>query len=106
ELRAGDEEERDQDDRADAHLVARETEAELDEAEDRAGCGGDEPERVEEHERVEVADHVLLAHPPEERLPEQPRDLRDDVSVADPAALADAVDRTRREVAHARVDDV
>ena len=65
-----------------------------------------EPEEVEEDERVEVADHVLLAQPPEERLHEQPRDPRDDLAQLDPRALADAVDRPRGDVAHARVDDV
>ena len=44
-------------------------------------------------ERVEVADHVLLAHPPEEALEEEPGDARDDPAEADPGALADAVDR-------------
>ena len=39
-----------------------------------------DPEEVEEDERVEVADHVLLAHPPEEALEQQPGDARDDLA--------------------------
>ena len=34
--------------------------------EPEAGERHHDPEHVEEHERVEVADHVLLAQPPEE----------------------------------------
>ena len=75
--------------------------------------GDDEPERepehrhqgaehVEEDERVEVADHVLLLHPPPEALEEEPRDPRRDAADLDPRPLADAVDRSRRHVAHAR----
>ena len=63
-------------------------------------------ERVEEHERVEVADHVLLPHAPPEPLEQQPRDPRDDRAQLDPRLLADVVDRARRDVAHARVLDV
>src|SRR5581483_11833325 len=66
----------------------------------------EEAEGVEEDERMEVADHVLLAQAPEEALEQQPGDARDDLPVADPRALADAVDRPRREVAHPRVPDV
>ena len=55
---------------------------------------------------MEVADHVLLPHPPEEPLHEQPRDPRDDVRDLDAAPLADAVDRTRRDVADTRVPHV
>ena len=64
------------------------------------------PNAVEEHERVEVPDDVLLAQAPEEAAQEQPRDARDDAAIADARALADAVHRTGREVAHARVPDV
>ena len=72
----------------------------------RPASGHHDPERVEEDERVEVADHVLLAQPPEEALHEQPRDPRHDAAQLDPRLLADAVDRPRGEVAHARVPDV
>ena len=41
------------------------------------------PEDVEEDERMEVADHVLLAHPPEERLRQEPRDRRHHFAQAD-----------------------
>ena len=63
------------------------------EAEGEAEHGHQRAEHVEEDERVEVADHVLLLHPPPEALEEQPRDPRRDVADADPGALADAVDR-------------
>ena len=55
-----------------------------------------DPAQVEEHERVEVPDHVLLAQPPEEGLDEEPGDSRDHLPQPDPRALADAVDRPRR----------
>ena len=71
-----------------------------------AGQAHHDPEDVEEDERVEVADHVLLAQPPEERLHEQPRDARDDLAQPDSRPLADAVDRPRRHVSHAGVHDV
>ena len=64
-----------------------------------------EAEQVEEDERMKVADHVFLAHPPEEALEQQPRD-RGTTCGADARALADAVDRARRKVADARVPDV
>ena len=68
--------------------------------------GHQDAEDVEEDERVEVADHVLLPHPPPEALEEQPRDPRHDRAQLDPRALADVVDRPRGDVAHARVLDV
>ena len=83
--------------------VAEDAEHRLDDPEREADERHHEPEAVEEDERVEVADHVLLAQPPEEALQEQPRDARHDLAEPDPRALADAVDRARREVAHARV---
>ena len=86
--------------------VARDPVADDDEPEQHAGDRRDEPHHVEEHERVEVALHVLLPQPPEEAPQQQPRDPRHDVAVAHVRALADAVDRPRREVAHARVPDV
>ena len=69
----------------------------LGDAEREADRDHQEAERVEEDERVEVADHVLLAHAPEEALDEQPRDPRHDLAQTDARALADAVDRPRRE---------
>ena len=54
----------------------------LDHAEQQADEGHQDPERVEEDERVEVADHVLLAQPPEEALQQQPGDPRHDACAA------------------------
>ena len=65
-----------------------------------------EPERVEEHQRVEVADDVLLLQPPQEPLPQQPRDPRHDRVQPDPRALPHPVHRARRHVPHPRVPDV
>src|SRR4051794_24482241 len=84
ELRAGDEQERDQHDGADAHLVPGDPVPELDAAEDEPHERREESEGVEEDEWVEVADDVLLAQPPEEAVDEQPRDPRHDFAVADP----------------------
>ena len=39
---------------------------------------------------MEVADHILLPHAPEEGLDEQPRDPRHDLAEADPGPLADS----------------
>ena len=72
----------------------------------RPSEGHQDAERVEEDERVEVADHVLLPQAPEEALHEQPGDPRHDRAQLDPRLLADVVDRARREVAHAGVPDV
>src|SRR5205085_7362583 len=66
ELRPGDEQERDQDDGPDADLVAVDPVDELEHAEEEARKGGEEAERIEEDERVEVADDVFLAQAPEE----------------------------------------
>ncbi len=78
----------------------------LEDPEHETGDRHHDPERVEEDERMEVADHVLLPHAPEEGLDEQPRDPRHDLAETDPGPLADPVDRSRRDVAHAGVDDV
>ncbi len=59
-----------------------------------------EAEGVEEDQRMKVADDVLLPHPPEEALDQQPRDARDDPADPDPRLLADAVHRPRRDIAH------
>src|SRR5439155_3079224 len=106
ELRAGDQEQGNQDDGADAHLVPGDPVADLDRPEDEPGQRGKEAERVEEDERVEVPDHVLLPQPPEEALQEQPRDPRDDLVIPDARALAHPVDRTGGKVADARVPHV
>src|SRR5262245_2300366 len=84
ELAARDEEQRDQHDRRRRDRVAAETTDRLEDAEDEPDGGHDESEEVEEDERVEVADDVLLAHPPEEPLPEEPRDPRHDSADPDP----------------------
>src|SRR4029450_10283087 len=49
---------------------------------------------------------VMYAHQAEEALKEQPSDRRDDAPELDLRALADAVDRARGNVPHARVPDV
>ena len=54
-----------------------------DEAEEEADDGHQGPQHVEEHERMEVADHVLLLHPPPEALEQQPGDPRPDAAEAD-----------------------
>ena len=53
---------------------------ELHESEHEAGDAREQAEGVEEDERVEVADDVLLAQPPEEPAQQQPRDARHDAS--------------------------
>ena len=55
---------------------------------------------------MEVADDVLLLHPPEEPLEQEPGDRGHDLAQADAALLPHAVDRPRRVVAHAAVPDV
>ena len=107
ELRARDQEQRHEDDRRGRDLVVEEdARAGDDEAEEKPEHRHQRAEHVEEDERVEVADHVLLLHPPPEALEEEPRDPRRDRADLDPGALADAVDRARRHVAHAGGDDV
>src|ERR1044072_2382935 len=106
ELEPGDDEERDEDDRGARDLVARDAQPDLEPAEDEAGAEEDDSEHVEEDEGMEVADDVLLLHPPEEALRQEPGDLRDDVAQADAAPLADAVDRARRGVPHPAIPDV
>ena len=106
ELDPGDEEERDQDDGRRRHLVAHDAEHSDRDPEPQAGHPEHQPEPVEEHERVEVPDHVLLLQPPEEALEQQPGDGRDDAPQPNPALLLDAVDRPRRDVAHAAAPDV
>src|SRR3954468_11491660 len=81
ELEPRDHEQSDEDDRRDWDRVARDPVAHDDETEQHAGDCRDEPHHVEEHERVEVALHVLLPEPPEEAAHEQPRDARHDVAV-------------------------
>src|SRR5438445_3794135 len=100
ELRPGDEQQRDENDGADADGIACDPVGDLDDAEDEPRERREEAEGVEEHERVEVTDHVLLTQTPEERLDQQPRDSWRDLVVADAGALAHAVHRTRREVAN------
>src|SRR5512134_664403 len=95
ELAARDQEQRDQDDRRRRDLVPLQPQDHLDRAEQEAGDGHHEPERVEEDERVEVPDHVLLAQPPEEPLHQQPADPGHDAAELDPRLLAYAVDRPR-----------
>src|SRR6266496_3963200 len=90
ELRAGDQQERDEDDRGRRDAVPEDPQHDLRDPEAEAEQRHQESEHVEEDERVEVADHVLLAQPPEEALPEQPRDSRHDPSDLDTRALADA----------------
>src|SRR5204863_484068 len=58
----------------------------------------DQPEDVEEDQRVEVPDHVFLPHPPPEALEQQPGDRRDHLPQLDSRPLADAVDRPRGNV--------
>ena len=55
---------------------------------------------------MEVADDVLLLHPPEEALEQEPGDRGHDLAQADAALLPNAVDRPRRVVADAPVPDV
>src|SRR5437764_1064101 len=66
ELRSEDQQECDEDDRSDRDRVAHDPQHDLRDAEPEADQRHEESERVEEHEWMEVADHVLLAHPPEE----------------------------------------
>ena len=77
-----------------------------DQAQQKAECRHQGAEHVEEDERVKVADHVLLLHPPPEALEQQPRDPGCDRADPNPGALPHAVDRPRRHVTHARRDDV
>src|SRR5688572_16676299 len=94
ELRAGDEEERDEDDRRGRDVVPPADSEDRDEqAEQESDDGHQRTEAVEEDERVEVSDHVLLRHPPPEALEEEPRDPGRDAADANPGALADTVDR-------------
>src|SRR5919201_442947 len=82
--------------RPDRDGVAEDAQDDLRDPESEAAHRHHESEEVEEHERVEVADDVLLAHPPEEALDEQPRDRRHDLAQPDTRSFADAVDRPRR----------
>ena len=84
-------------------LVPGDAEDDLDQPEQEARRRHQHAEDVEEDERVEVADHVLLPHPPPEALEQEPRDPRDDRAQLDPRLLADVVDRPRGNVPHARV---
>src|SRR5215213_8437155 len=90
ELEPRDDEEGDEDDRGARDRVPRDAEADLEPAEHEARAEEQHPQRVEEDEWMEVADDVLLLHPPEETLRQKPGDLRDDVAQADAAPLADA----------------
>src|SRR6187455_1577627 len=92
-LQPRDDEQRDQDDRCARDRVPCDAEPDLEQAEQEARAEEEHPQRVEEDEWMEVADDVLLLHPPEEALRQKPRDLRDHVAEADAAPLADAVDR-------------
>src|SRR6266487_2388365 len=94
ELRAEDQQQRDEHDRSDRDRVAHEPQYDLRDSEPEAQQRHQETEGVEEDERVKVPDHVLLSHPPEETLHEQPGDPRDDLADLDPRLFADAVDRT------------
>src|SRR5215213_7491532 len=105
-LEPRDDEEGDEDDRGARDRVARDTEPDLEAAEQKARAEEQHPQRVEEDQGVEVADDVLLLHPPEEALRQEPGDLRDDVSQTDAAPLADAVDGARGIVAYAAVPDI
>ena len=83
ELAARDEQQRDQHDRRrPGSPLPMMPQHRLGDAEREADDGHHDPERVEEDERVEVADDVLLAHPPEEALEQQPRDARHDLADA------------------------
>src|SRR3954464_9472765 len=95
ELRARDEEQRDEDDRRRRDAVPADPGDGLDDPEREPRARHDHPERVEEDERVEVADHVLLTQPPEEALDQQPGDPRDDLADLDPRALAAPVALSR-----------
>src|SRR6185503_15942117 len=106
ELEAGDDEQGDEDDGRTRDRVARDAEADLEPAKQEAGAEEGDPERIEEDEGVEVADDVLLLHPPEKALRQEPGDLGDDLAQADAATLADAVDRARRVVPHSAIPDV
>ena len=63
-------------------LVPQDAQNRLHDAEAEADERHQEAEEVEEDERVEVADHVLLAQPPEEALQQQPGDRRARPAVA------------------------
>src|SRR5207245_1369191 len=64
ELRARDQEQGDEHDRCRRDVVAAQTEHGLEDAERKSGERHHEAEEIEEDERVEVANDVLLAHPP------------------------------------------
>src|SRR6266487_302232 len=106
ELRAEDQQQRDEHDGAGRDGVALDPQHDLQDPEREPEQGHHEAEDVEEDERVEVADHVLRPQPPEEALQQQPGDRRHDLPQTDPGALADAVDRARRHIADTRVPDV
>src|SRR5207248_3343379 len=91
---------------SDGHRIPHNPEDDLGDPEPESEQRHEEAEGVEEHERVKVADHVLLPHAPEEALEQEPGDPRDDLPDLDAGAFADAVHRTRRDVTHPRVPDV
>src|SRR5579862_3022102 len=93
ELRAEDQEQGDEHHRRGGDLVAHDPQHDLRDPEPEAEDRHQHAEQVEEDERVEVADDVLLRQAPPEALEEQPRDRRDDLPQADPRALSHAVDR-------------
>src|SRR3954468_8236047 len=106
ELEPGNDQEGYEYDRGARDRVPRDAEADLQPAEHETRAEEQHPQRVEEDKGMKVADDVLLLHPPEEALRQEPGDLRDDVAQADAAPLADAVDGARRVIAHAPVPDV
>src|SRR6266508_4991193 len=106
ELGPEDQQQRDEDDGSHRDGVPHDPQDDLSDPEPEAEKGHQETEDVEEDERVEMPDHVLLPHAPEEALQEEPRDTRHDLADLDPRSFADAVHRPRGYVAHAGVPDV
>src|SRR6266540_7334142 len=102
ELGPEDQQQRDEDDRPDRDGVPHDPQDDLRDPEPEAEKGHQETEDVEEDERVEIPDHVLLPHAPEEALQEEPRDTRHDLADLDPRSFADAVHGARGDVANAR----
>ena len=66
----------------------------------------EEPEGVEKHQRVEVADDVFFFEAPEEEAHEQRADGEDHLADLDARLLADVVDRLDRHIHHAHAGHV
>src|ERR1051325_886995 len=106
ELRAEDQKQRDEHDRRRGDVVSEDPEDDLGDAEPEAEEAHQEPEQIEEHERMEIANHILLAHSPEETLDQQPRDCRNNFPQSNSGTLADSVNRARGVIPNAPVPDV